>query len=159
MAEKSKEQIDTDLLQINKDENMQKYIFITGTVTLPWTFRSPCGRSNQLDGTGWYRSPSHSSPARGFQPWKPKETQINPWFFPIQGRRRRGGGQGGHEPPPFKSGGGGHKWVCAPPLLGRANVLISIFAAYFVVKSTFSWLAPLANFINQYFLNFANFKL
>ena len=62
-----------------------------------------------------------------------------------------GGGQGGHVPPQFQKWGGGHKWVCAPPpLLGRANVLISLFAHILWLKtqffSKFSWLASLANF-------------
>ena len=66
-----------------------------------------------------------------------------------------GGGGRGHEPPPptFKSGGG-HKWVCAPPLLGRANVLISLFAHILWLKhifSKFSWLASLANFNKSIF--------
>ena len=36
--------------------------------------------------------------------------------------------------------GGGHKWVCAPPpppLLGRANVLISLFAHILWLKTQF----------------------
>ena len=74
------------------------------------------------------------------------------------------GGQGARAPPPphFQKWGGTSGFV-SPPLLGRANVLISLFAHILWLKthffSKFSWLASLANFINQYFLNFANFKL
>ena len=75
-----------------------------------------------------------------------------------QGRRRRGAGT-------FKSGG--HKWVCAPPpphpLLGSANVLISLFAHILWLKTHFfqNFLGSLRSpvLINQYFLNFANLKL
>ena len=79
----------------------------------------------------------------------------------MQGRRRRGG-RGGTCLPTFKSGGG-HKWVCAPPLLGRANVLISLFAHILWLKTQFfqNFLGSLRSptLINQYFLNFANLKL
>ena len=39
----------------------------------------------------------------------------------------------------FLSKVGGHKWVCAPPppLLGRANVLISLFAHILWLKTQF----------------------
>ena len=56
-----------------------------------------------------------------------------------QGRRRRGGqGGGGARASPL-SKVGGHKWVCAPPppLLGRANVLISLFAHILWLKTQF----------------------
>ena len=71
------------------------------------------------------------------------------------------GGGGARGPPPtFKSGG--HKWVCAPPppLLGRANVLISLFAHILWLKTHFfqNFLGS-PTLINQYFLNFANLKL
>ena len=64
--------------------------------------------------------------------------------------------------PLSKVGGGTSGFV--PPLLGRANVPITLFAYILWLKtqffSKFSWLASLANFdINQYFLNFAYFKL
>ena len=46
----------------------------------------------------------------------------------IKGVGEGGGrGGGGARASPL-SKVGGHKWVCAPPLLGRANVLISLFA-------------------------------
>ena len=83
----------------------------------------------------------------------------------TQGRRRRGGaggGGGGTCLPTFKSGG--HKWVCAPPpLLGRANVLNSLFAHILWLKTQNfqNFLGSLRSptLINQYFLNFANLKL
>ena len=76
--------------------------------------------------------------------------------------RRRGAGGGGTSPPLSKVGG--HKWVCAPPpLLGRANVLISLFAHILWLKTHFfqNFLGSLRSptLINQYFLNFANLKL
>ena len=43
----------------------------------------------------------------------------------MQGRRRRGAA-GARAPGLSKVGG--HKWVCAPPLLDRRSVLISLFA-------------------------------
>ena len=50
----------------------------------------------------------------------------------VQGRRRRGG-RGARAPPPhFQKWGGGAQVGLCPPLLGRANVLISLF----VVKNT-----------------------
>ena len=41
--------------------------------------------------------------------------------------RKRRGGKGGARAPHFQKRGGGAKLVCAPPLLDRANVLISLF--------------------------------
>ena len=66
------------------------------------------------------------------------------------------GGGGARASPLSKVGGGGHKWVCAPPpLFGRANVLISLFAHILCLKtqffSKFSWLASLANFNKSIF--------
>ena len=72
------------------------------------------------------------------------------------------GGAGGARAPPL-SKVGGHKWVCAPPLLGRANVLISLFAHILWLKTHFfqNFLGSLRSptLLNQYFLNFANLKL
>ena len=76
-----------------------------------------------------------------------------------QGRRRRGAG--GHVPPHFqKWGGGGTSGFVPPPLLGRANVLISLFALILWLKTHFfqNFLGSLRS-PNQYFLNFANLKL
>ena len=81
-----------------------------------------------------------------------------------QGRRRRGG-RGGTSPPPpptFKSGG--TSGFVPPPLLGRANVLISLFVHILWLKTHFffqNFLGSLRSptLINQYFLNFANLKL
>ena len=67
----------------------------------------------------------------------------------CQGRRRRGGA-GGHVAPPPLSKVGGHKWVCAPPpLLGRANVLISLFAHILRLKTHFFFKIFLARFARQ----------
>ena len=64
-----------------------------------------------------------------------------------------GGGGGGHVPPHFQKWGA-QVGLSPPPLLGIANVLISLFA-HFVVKNTFfskfSWLASLANFNKSIF--------
>ena len=80
-------------------------------------------------------------------------SQLFRWIF--QGRRRRGAG-GARASPLSKVGG--HKWVCAPPLLGRANVLIALFAHILWLKtqffSKFSWLASLANFSKSIFSKF-----
>ena len=47
-----------------------------------------------------------------------------------------GGGGAGDTCPPL-SKVGGHKWVCIPPLLGRANVLIALFAHILWLKTQF----------------------
>ena len=70
------------------------------------------------------------------------------------------GGGGGHEPPHFQKWGA-QVGLC-PPLLGRANVLISLFAHILWLKThfffkIFSLRSPIL--INEYFLNFANLKL
>ena len=66
-----------------------------------------------------------------------------------------GGGGGGTCLPTFKSGGGTSGFVPPPPLLGRANVLSSLFAHILWLKhiffSKFSWLASLANFNKSIF--------
>ena len=98
---------------------------------------------------------------------RPKDKTIirgaNPGI-PYQGRRRRGAG--GHEPPPphFQKWGAQVGLCPPPPLLGRANVLISLFAHILWLKTHFFFKIFLARFarqtlINQYFLNFANLKL
>ena len=70
----------------------------------------------------------------------------------------KGVGEGGSRgrgtcppPPTFKSGVGAQVGLCGPPppLLGRANVLSSLFAHILWLKTQFF----------QYFLNFANLKL
>ena len=75
-----------------------------------------------------------------------------------EGGGQGGGGRGGTCLPTFKSGGGGAQVGLCPPthtLLGRANVLISLFAHILWLKtqffSKFSWLAPLANFNKSIF--------
>ena len=83
-------------------------------------------------------------------------------YLKYKGVGEGGGGRGGTCLPTFKSGG--HKWVCAPPtLLGRAIVLISLFAHILWLKTQFfqNFLGSLCSptLINQYFLNFANLKL
>ena len=62
------------------------------------------------------------------------------------------GGQGGTSPPPhFQKWGGGHKCVCAPPpLLGSANVLISLFAHILWLKTHFFSKIFLARFARQF---------
>ena len=80
---------------------------------------------------------------------------LNFSYLTCQGRRRRGGAGGARASPLSKVGG--HKWVCAPPLLGIANVLISLYAHILWLKiqffSKFSWLASLANFNKSIFSN------
>ena len=94
-----------------------------------------------------------------------KYIRIEFYLFVSHGGKGVGeGGTGGHVPPHFQKWGGGHKWVCAPPpLLGRANVLISLFAHILWLKTQFfqNFLGSLRSptLINQYFLNFANLKL
>ena len=76
------------------------------------------------------------------------------------------GGAGGHKPPHFQKWGA-QVGLCPPPpphtLLGRANVLISLFAHILWLKTHFfqNFLGSLRSptLINQYFLNFANLKL
>ena len=82
----------------------------------------------------------------------------------VQGRRRRGGR--GHVPPHFQKwgGGGGTSGLCPPPLLDRANVLISLFAHILWLKTHFffqNFLGSLRSptILNHYFPNFANLKL
>ena len=48
-----------------------------------------------------------------------------------------GGGGGGTCLPTFKSGGGDTSGFVAPPLLGRANVLVSLFAHILWLKTHF----------------------
>ena len=82
-------------------------------------------------------------------------------FFPcikiiyVQGRRRRGGRGARAPPPPLSKVGGTSGFVPPPPLLGRANVLCSLFAHILWLKtqffSKFSWLASLANFNKSIF--------
>ena len=86
---------------------------------------------------------------------------ISVLFAKGVGEGGAGGGGSCAPPPTFKSGG--HQWVCAPPpLLGRANVLISLFAHILWLKTHFfqNFLGSLRSptSINQCFLNFANFK-
>ena len=74
-----------------------------------------------------------------------------------------GGQGGGHVPPNFQKWGGGAQVGLCPPLLGRTNVLISLFAHILWLKTQFfqNFLGSLRSptLINQYFLNFANLKL
>ena len=71
-----------------------------------------------------------------------------------------GEGGGGTCLPTFKSGGGAQVGLCPPPLLGRANVLPSLFVHILWLKTHFfqNCLGSLRSptLINQYFLNFAN---
>ena len=76
------------------------------------------------------------------------------------------GGQGGATwPPPHFQKWGAQVGLCPPPapLLGRANVLCSLFAHILWLKTKFfqNFLGSLRSptLINQYFLNFANLKL
>ena len=73
-----------------------------------------------------------------------------------------GQGGGGHVAPHFQKWGA-QVGLCPPPLLGRANVLISLFAHILWLKTQFfqNFLGSLRSLtlIDQYFLNFANLKL
>ena len=66
-------------------------------------------------------------------------------------------------PPHFQKWGGTSGFVPPPPLLGIANVLISLFAhiLWLIIQFFQNFLGSLRSptLINQYFLNFANLKL
>ena len=83
-------------------------------------------------------------------------------FIFCKGVGEGGQGGGGARAPHFQKWGGGTSGF-VPPTFGQSKCSNFTICSYFVVKNTFfskfSWLASLANFINQYFLNFANFKL
>ena len=74
-----------------------------------------------------------------------------------------GGAGGGARASPLSKVGGGTSGFAPPPLLGRANVLISLFAHILWLKHIFSqnFLGSLRSptLITQYFLYFANLKL
>ena len=79
----------------------------------------------------------------------------------VKGVGEGGAGGGGARASPLSKVGGGHKWVCAPLLLGRAKVLISLFAHILWLKthfSKFSWLASLANFNKSIFSELCHLK-
>ena len=69
-----------------------------------------------------------------------------------------GGGAGGTCPHFQKWGGGGTSGFVPPPLFGRANVLISLFAHILWLKTHLkkknSWLASLAKFYKSIFSKF-----
>ena len=75
-----------------------------------------------------------------------------------------GGAGGGARASPLSKVGGTSGFVPPPPLLGRANVLVSLFAHILWLKTHFffqNFLGSLRSptLINQYFLNFAQLNL
>ena len=69
--------------------------------------------------------------------------------WPIKGVGEGGGAGGARASPLSKVGGGTSGFVPPPPLLGRANVLISLFAHILWLKTQFFFKIFLARFARQ----------